>query len=266
MSPDSDAQVLVERLELETEEGSAGTLGTLRLHRPDVLNAITPQMLSEARAGLHELLADPAVSLIRLTGSGRAFSAGVDLKALNQEASSGSALEGGEVNEDLNGAARQLTHEIEAAPKIVLAQVNGFCFTGALELALACDIVVVAREAKLGDTHAKWGLRPTWGMSQRLPRLLGIARARELSYTARTFTGEQALEWGLAAFAPPLEDTEMVVLDLARQIAQNSAGSLSAYKDLYREALNRGLEDGLDYERTARYDIRDSEDRLREFL
>lgn len=266
MSPDSEDQVVVERLELETEHGSAGTLGTLRLHRPDVLNAITPQMLSEARAGLHELLADESVSLIRLTGSGRAFSAGVDLKALNQDAASGSAPAGGEVNEDLNGAARRLIEEIETAPKVVIAQVNGFCFTGALELAIACDIVVVAREAKLGDTHAKWGLRPTWGMSQRLPRLVGIARARELSYTARTFSGEQALDWGLAAFAPPLEDIDMVVLDIARQVAQNSPGSLAAYKDLYREALNRGLGDGLEYERTARYDIRDSEDRLREFL
>ena len=126
--------------------------------------------------------------------------------------------------------------------------------------------MVVAREAKLGDTHAKWGLRPTWGMSQRLPRLVGIARARELSYTARTFTGEQALDWGLAAFAPPLEDIDMVVLEIAKQVAQNSPGSLAAYKDLYREALNRGQNGGLEYERTARYDIRDSEDRLRQFL
>lgn len=266
MSPDSDRQVLVERLELETGQGSAGTLGTLRLHRPDVLNAITPQMLSEARSGLRELVDDPSVAVIRLTGSGRAFSAGVDLKALNQEAAGGSAPAGGEVNEDLNGAARRFIEEIEKAPKIVVAQINGFCFTGALELAMACDILVVAREAKLGDTHAKWGLRPTWGMSQRLPRLVGIARARELSYTARSFTGEQALEWGLAAFAPPLEDIEMVVLDVARQVAQNSAGSLSAYKDLYREAVDRGQKDGLEYERTARYDIRDSEDRLKQFL
>lgn len=266
MGSDSDDQVLVERLELETEQGSVGTLGTLRLHRPDVLNAITPAMLAQARAGLRDLVEDEAVGVVRITGSGRAFSAGVDLKALNQDAADGSALRGGEVNQDLNGAARRLIEEIETAPKLIIAQINGYCFTGALELAIACDIVVAAREAKLGDTHAKWGLRPTWGMSQRLPRLVGLARARELSYTARSFTGEQALDWGLAAFAPPLEDIEMIVLDLARQIVQNSPGSLSAYKDLYREAVNRGQNDGLEYEREARYDIRDSEERLKQFL
>ena len=69
-------------------------------------------------------------------------------------------------------------------PKVTIACVNGFCFTGALELALACDLMVVAEEAKLGDTHAKWGLRPTWGMSARLMRAVGPVRARELSYTA----------------------------------------------------------------------------------
>ena len=74
-------------------------------------------------------------------------------------------------------------------PQVVIARVNGFCYTGALELALACDLIVTADEAKLADTHAKWGLRPTWGMSQRLVRLVGVGRARELSYTAQPISG-----------------------------------------------------------------------------
>ena len=150
-------------------------------------------------------------------------------------------------------------------PKIVIARVNGFCFTGALELVLACDLVVVANEARLGDTHAKWGLRPTWGMSQRLARAVGMAKARELSYTARTFTGAEAAEWGLAARAVPLEQLDTAVNDLAQQLLANSIGSLVAYKDLYRRSLDLGQADGLAYEATARFDIADTAQRLATF-
>jgi enoyl-CoA hydratase len=150
-------------------------------------------------------------------------------------------------------------------PKIVIARVNGFCFTGALEMVLACDLVVVANEARLGDTHAKWGLRPTWGMSQRLPRIVGIVRARELSYTGRTFTGVEAAEWRLAAQAVPLEDLDGAVNDLAEQLLANSMGSLVAYKDLYRRSLESGQSEGLEYEASARYVIADTAERIAGF-
>ncbi len=257
LSEDGDVQVLVERTDL----GDGTVLGTLRFHRPKALNAITPTMLGQATAGLDQLLADDAVGVIRLTGSGRAFSAGVDLKALE----SVKVLDGA-VGSGLDDLARGFIQDIERSPKVVIAQVNGFCFTGALEIALACDIIIIAQQAKLGDTHAKWGLRPTWGMSQRLPRLVGVARARELSLTGRTFSGEQALAWGMAAFAPPLEDLDMTVLDIAQQVAQNSRGSLSAYKDLYRVGSDCGLTEGLDYEAAAEYSIPDTQERLRGFL
>ncbi len=256
-SRDAEAHVLVERQTL----GSTGALGTLRLHRPEALNAITPRMLEQLRHGLAELVADDEIAVIRLTGSGRAFSAGVDLKALGKV-----SLDGGSVGSALDGSARALIEELVHAPKIVIAQVNGFCFTGALELAMGCDLITAGKEAKFGDTHSKWGLRPTWGMSQRLPRFVGLARARELSYSARTFTGEQAAEWGLAIAAPALEDLDMLTLDLAQRVAQNSAGSLRAYKDLYRRALDSSLEEGLQYERDARYSIGDTNERLQGFL
>ncbi len=237
-----------------------GAITTITLHRPDALNALTPPMLRSLEAALQRAADDDAVSVVVLTGEGRAFSAGVDLKAL---ASAG--VSDGDVSTELNDAARAVTTLLSTMPKVAIAKVNGFCFTGALELALACDLVVCAEEAKLGDTHAKFGLRPTWGMSQRLITLVGVARARELSYTARTFTGAEAAAIGLAASAVPAAELDDHVSALAASIAENSAGSIAAYKDLYAAALDRGLTDGLDYEATTSYRIADAGDRVSGF-
>jgi enoyl-CoA hydratase/carnithine racemase len=245
-----------EAILLETKDG----LATITLNRPDVLNAITRPMLIRLGEVIAEAADDPDAQILVLTGAGRAFSAGVDLKALGSR-----SLEGGSVGDVLDGPARAVIRLLTTIPKVVIAKVNGACFTGALELALACDLVVVAEQAKIGDTHAKFGLRPTWGMSQRLVRAVGITRARELSYTARTFTGSDAAEWGLAVRSAPAEDLDRVVADLASSIIANSAGSLAAYKDLYRRALDTGLSDGLAYESATAYEISDTQSRLSGF-
>jgi enoyl-CoA hydratase len=237
-----------------------GGVATVTLDRPDALNAITRDMLLQLGAALEELAADESVQVVVLTGEGRAFSAGVDLKALGDR-----NLTDGAVGDHLDVPGRAVITALTTMPKVVIAKVNGFCFTGALELALACDLIVVADEAKLGDTHAKFGLRPSWGMSQRLIRLAGVARARLLSYTAATFTGAQAAEWGIAAQAVPQAELDETVRALADTIRSHSAGALAAYKDLYREALDGGLADGLAYEAATRYPIEDTEKRVAGF-
>jgi enoyl-CoA hydratase len=238
----------------------AGPIATVTLNRPDALNAITVGMLEELGIAFESLGADPAVRVAVLTGAGRAFSAGVDLKALG-----GRRLDGGKVGDLLDLPARHLIDVVSAIDTVVIAKVNGHCYTGALEIALACDVVVVADEAVFGDTHAKWGLRPTWGMSQRLPRLVGLARARYLSYTARTFTGTDAAQWGLAALSCPAEQLDLAVADIANGICANSSGSLAGYKDLYRAAERGTLVDGLAYEQLAEYRIADTELRIARF-
>jgi enoyl-CoA hydratase len=237
-----------------------GPIATITLSRPDALNAITRQMLEELSIALEHVEALEGVRVIVLTGEGRAFSAGVDLKALGQR-----PLAGGSVGDVLDIPARRVIRHLTTMSKVVIARVNGFCFTGALELALACDLIIVASEARLGDTHAKWGLRPTWGMSQRLIRSVGISRARELSYTARIFTGSEAAQWGLAIRAVPLAELDEAVATLANSVGTNSAGSLAAYKDLYRQALDSPLVDGLAYEAATGYQIADTEDRVASF-
>lgn len=230
---------------------------TITLDRPQALNAITPQMLAELATALERADREPVVVL---TGAGRAFSAGVDLKALGDR-----RLDGGKVGDLLDRPARRVIDLIRGLSAVVIAKVNGHCFTGALELALACDIVLAADEAVLGDTHAKWGLRPTWGMSQRLPWLAGAARARYLSYTAATFTGRQAADWGLIALACPRADLDAVAAGVAAEVAANSRGSLAAYKDLYRAAEQLTLPAGLAYEAATDYPIDDTEARIARF-
>jgi enoyl-CoA hydratase/carnithine racemase len=233
---------------------------TLTLDRPEALNALTPALLTELADALDAAAADDAVRVVVLTGTGRAFSAGVDLKALAAEPPAD-----GDVSGALNTPARRACDLLSQMPKVTIAKVNGHCYTGALELALACDLMVVSDAAKLGDTHAKWGLRPTWGMSARLIRAVGVTRARDLSYTARTFTGAEAHAWGMASQCVPADELDATVDELAAQIAANDPASIAAYKDLYRSQQDRGLSDGLGYEYTTMYNMGDAADRLGSF-
>lgn len=246
-----DSSLLIEHTDAVT---------TITLHRPDALNAITPSMLEELDATLASLDADPTVRVVVLTGSGRAFSAGVDLKALGDR-----SLVDGAVGDILDLPARRITARLSSMSAATIAKVNGHCFTGALELALACDLMVTANEAKLGDTHAKFGLRPTWGMSQRLPLAVGRAKARELSMTARMFSGAEAAEMGMACRSVPAAELDGEVGELAEAIAANSAGSLAAYKDLYAASERMGVADGLAYEAATVYPINDTDERLASF-
>jgi enoyl-CoA hydratase/carnithine racemase len=235
--------------ELRLERG--GRIARLTLTRPARLNAITPKLLAEGSRALEEIAASEDVSVVILGGEGRAFSAGVDLKVL-----SAPDFARGE-GRDFNERAARFTHLLETIPQATIARVQGPCFTGGLELALACDLLIAADEAVFADTHAKLGFRPTFGLTQRLPRRVGVMRARELSFTARRIGGREAAAIGLALMSVPLAELDAAVDEVARQIAENSLGSVAAYKALYRKAQNVGLDEGLAFERTAHFEIRD---------
>jgi len=245
-----------EHIKYEVTENTA----TITLNRPDAMNAITVTMLKEMLQAVKAAGDNHDVCSIVLTGEGRAFSAGLDLKELQSSDS-----EAGDVGYLVNDPARKLIKAIQKSSKPVIAKINGFCFTGALELALACDLIWVAEEAKLGDTHAKWGLRPTWGMSARLPQAVGLRKARELSFTADTFTGKEAAEWGLANRAVPLAELDAAVTTLTDKLAANSAGSLAAYKKLYNKGGSMTVKGALKFEQDTDFDISDTAERLAEF-
>ncbi len=245
-----------ENLIYEKRDGAA----IITINRPSVMNAITPGLLSEMRFAIVEAGNDDEVKVIVLTGAGRAFSAGVDLIALGDR-----KLDRGKVGPILDDPARALIEAIQNVPKVVIAMVNGFCITGAMEIVLGCDLVVAAEEAKFGDTHARWGLRPTWGMSQRLPRAVGMLKAKELSFTADLITGKQAQELGLVNMAVPLDKLEETVQELVKKITLNSMASLAAYKHLYNHGLDETLKKGLELEARSEFDIMDTEERLAKF-
>jgi len=233
---------------------------TITLNRPEAMNALTVKMLNEIHEAVKTATDDDDVGSIVLTGEGRAFCAGLDLKEMD-----GRNISAGYVGNVVNQPALDLIKSIENSPKPVIGKINGFCFTGALELALALDFIVVADEAKFGDTHAKFGLRPTWAMSSRLPDAVGVRKARELSFTARTFTGTQAADWGVANYSVPLSDLDATVKEITDAIATNSTGSVAALKDLYNHWLTGSVADGIQYEMDTEYEIPDTAERVASF-
>ena len=236
---------------------------SIAFNRPEALNAFTPDLLRELTLAIRASSRDPAVRAVVLEGEGRAFSAGVDLKMLK-----GAMPVAGRISSEFDGEAFEAAAAIRRCLIPVIAKVHGFCFTGALELALHCDFIFTTADTKFGDTHAKWGLRPTWGMSQNLARAVGVRRARELSYSARTFTGANAARWGLANEA--VEDKaalDVIVNARSKEIAGLSRGAVCAYKKLYslHEEM-RPLEEALATEVELDFpEIDDTAERLKGF-
>ena len=254
---------MIESTTSMVEVEQSGAVCFIRLNRPDALNAFRPEMLDELARLLGLIEKDLSIVVVILEGKGKAFSAGVDLKVLQ-----GIDPKGGKVGDLFDEPARVAYTAIRDCRCPVIAKVHGACFTGALEMALHCDFVLTTIDTKFGDTHAKFGLRPTWGMTQTLSQAVGIRRAKELSYTARTFLGAEAVELGIANQAlETREDLDQVALDCAESIARNSRSALGAIKDLYRlseEALS--MPDALNAELAREYpDIDDTSERLGEF-
>ncbi|MEM9899252.1 MAG: enoyl-CoA hydratase/isomerase family protein, partial [Pseudomonadota bacterium] len=243
-----------------TEENG---IATVSFNRPDALNALSSSLLNEFVGVVHALDERQDIDVMVVKGEGRAFSAGVDLKELQ-----GIEFKAGRVGGAFDGPASEAAAAIRNASTPVIASVHGFCFTGALELALHCDAIYTTETTKFGDTHAKWGLRPTWGMSQNLARAVGVRRARELSFTARTFTGSDAVAWGMAIEAAADNDVlDALVAERASAIASGSSGAIAAYKSLYRlHEQYLPLEEALEGEITSDFpDIVDTNERLAAF-
>jgi enoyl-CoA hydratase/carnithine racemase len=214
-------------------------LSVLTLNRPEVLNALSPSLFVELRDHLDALAAaTEEIGCVILAGRGRSFSAGNDLKA----------IQAGETAPSRHFQAETLD-AIENLPQPVIAAVQGHCYTGSLELALACDLMVVAEDARLADTHGRWGMSPTWGMSQRLPRRIGLTAAREMMFSGRVVSGEEAVRLGLAlrCVAPEALLTEAEAL--ARSFLENSWFTLRADKMLLNQGMNHTLQQGLTFER-----------------
>jgi enoyl-CoA hydratase len=207
-------------------------VGTITINRPRSMNALNLPVFARLRDIAAAARWDRSLRVLILTGSGeRAFSAGNDVKPGGAFSS-----EGGDDSRRLQVEAIE---HLCAVPQPLLGAVNGVCFTGALELLLACDIIVAARNAAaFCDTHARLGLVPTWGLSARLPRRIGLAQAKLLSFTSRRIGSEEALRMGLVDVVAADSELAATVGALAAQIAANSSDSIAKQKRM----MNMGFE------------------------
>ncbi len=238
----------------------SGGIARLILNRPSVLNALSPNLMAEWLDALQKINVDKSVKVLIVRGEGRAWSAGVDLQALNE------SIKGGQFAADqilLDGC--EVIRLMQSLDAVTIACVNGFCFTGATEMMLAFDLIYAANEAKIGDTHAKWGIAPKWGMTQRLPLRVGLLKAMELSFTCVPVSGQEAERIGLVNKSLPLADLDAFVDGVAAQICSNSAQTIAAMKALYYQGSYGTLSDGINIEYNADIQISDRAEFLKDF-
>lgn len=214
-------------------------LVTLTLNRPEKLNALNFDIFKALSAHIDFARENvKSVGCVVLRGAGRSFCAGNDLSDL------GGVFEGGDGSHFRSTTVEQLAN----LPMPVIAAVQGHCLTGGLELALAADIIIAADSAKFGDTHGKWDLVPVWGLSQRLPRRIGRAKALEMSFSARTYSGRDAAAMGLANFCVPDAAFDAAVAQFAGEVLANSWRSSRAIKTLVDDTEGMPLKAGLAHE------------------
>jgi 2-(1,2-epoxy-1,2-dihydrophenyl)acetyl-CoA isomerase len=221
-----------------------GAVLTLRMNRPDKLNALTTPM---CRALLHALLVagdDKTVRAIVLTGAGKAFCAGGDLDFIRDARNRRAAKE----VEELLIAGKEICLAMATMPKLIIAAVNGPAAGGGMSLALACDLRIASKEATFSQSFAQLGLYPDFGATYFLPRLVGLSRASELFYTAETLSASESCSTGIVyqVFSPETFAEE--TLKLAEHLA---AGPPLAYRDVKRTMIGekkREMEDALDEE------------------
>ncbi|WP_226527478.1 enoyl-CoA hydratase [Metabacillus niabensis] len=219
----------------------------ITLKRPNAANSFSIQMVRELDHIVSEIKNDPTVRCVIITGQGtKAFCAGADLKeraSMNEK----------EVRQTLDGI-RQMIERIASLPQPVIAAINGAALGGGTELALACDLRIASEYAYLGLTETSLGIIPGAGGTQRLPRLVGKGRAKELIYTARKVTAQEALKIGLIEYVSKAEELEIAAVHLAGKIVKNAPIAVTQAKFAIDKGSEVDLLTGLALERKA-YEI-----------
>lgn len=236
-------------LKVEIADGVA----TLTLNRPRALNALSRELRQAIVRAFEDLGRDKGVGVVILTGSGRAFSAGLDLKELGGESgpSSDRPLAGGAENAESAITSLDVVGAIEAFDRPVIGGINGFAITGGFELALACDLLIASTEARFADTHARVGIMPGWGLSQKLSRAIGIYRAKELSLTGNYLAADRAYEWGLVSRVVAPDELLPTCHALARDMLSCDPTVLRGYKRVIDEGFAVTFREGRQLETDA---------------
>ena len=216
-------------------------VAVLTMNRPEKFNALSLALLQAIRTAAEELEAEEAVRVLIITGAEKFFSTGMDLDDL-------AGVAGVADTQRVLGEARQTNAKIERCPKPVIAAVSGYCLTGGLELAMSCDIRVAAENAKFGITSAKIGSVAGMGGTQRLPRLVGPAKAKELLFSTEFIDAREALRIGLVNKVVPVGETVKAAEAMAGVFAQRAPLSLWYAKMAVNVGMNMDLESALSFE------------------
>jgi len=215
---------------------SHGGVATVTLNRPRAMNALSTKLRSALMKAFQGISEDDSIRVVILTGAGeRAFCAGLDLKELGGEtdgaSDAGRAISGG----------GNLVQAIEGVAVPIIGAINGVAITGGFELALACDVLIASTNARFADTHARVGILPGWGLSQKLPRLIGVYRAKELSLTGNFIDAEQAERWGLVNRVVAPDE----LLPTCRSLAEDMMSCIPEMVSAYKGVIDRGLAETL---------------------
>ena len=218
---------------------------TIWLNRPDALNALSPALLTELSFALAEAGEDESLKALVIRGEGRAFCAGADLTYFQTTFAEPALLPGyiAQVNNTF--------HQIEGLPFPAIAVVHGFALAGGLELMMACDMALVADDARLGDQHVNFGLMPGGGSTQRLPRRVGLQRAMELLTTGKWISGAEAVDWGLALRAAPSGSLDDELESIIGPLRTKSRGGLAMIKAVTLRGMGLPIDDGVALESLA---------------
>jgi enoyl-CoA hydratase len=204
----------------------------ITLNRPEALNSLNRKMLEEIGKALEDSEKDNAIRVVVITGSGKAFCTGVDLKFAKEELTTSQA------EQDFFRFGNQvMLRRIEKMPKPVIAAVNGFAMAGGIELLTVVDLAIASEDAVIGDQHMKFGLLGAGGSPYRVPLLIGIRKAKELIFTGKTLTGREAELIGLVNRAVPLDKLESTVDALAVELAELSPVAMRISKALINDTM-----------------------------
>ncbi|MBO8168126.1 MAG: enoyl-CoA hydratase/isomerase family protein [Thermoanaerobacteraceae bacterium] len=229
--------MVYENLLWEIKEG----IGYLTLNRPQSLNALNNAVLQELSGLLDEIAENNEVEVVVVTGAGKAFIAGADIKEMAEK----TALEARE----FSALGHEVMLKLENLPQPTIAAVNGYALGGGLELAMACDMRVASKKAKFGQPEVGLGVIPGFGGTQRLPRLIGKAFASEMLYTGGMYDAEQAYQMGLVNRVVEPEELMDSVEELARQIMSKGKIAVQLAKSAVVNGLDMDLDSALAYEK-----------------
>ena len=220
-----------------------GNVAIITIDRPEALNALNLDVLAGLEQAVDRASTDRDVHVLIITGAGRSFVAGADISQMKDltpdEARAFSAF------------GNKVFLKIELLTKPVIAAVNGFALGGGCELSLACDIRIAGENAKFGQPEVSLGVTPGFGGTQRLPRIVGLSKAKELIFTARNIDSQEALRIGLVSQVVPNEELMATALEMANKIARNAQVAVRQSKDAITRGMQCDIETGASFEAQA---------------